>query len=63
MIDILVFVSVLAIVVTISFLILSGVYWLVCWALGWMFQWKIAIAITAVYFVIAGIFKGGKNNA
>lgn len=61
--NILVFVSVLAIVVTISFLILSGVYWLVCWALGWMFQWKIAIAITAVYFVIAGIFKGGKNNA
>lgn len=61
--NILAIATVLAIVVTISFLILSGVYWLVCWALGWTFQWKIAIAITAVYFVITGIFKRGKNNA
>ena len=61
--DILPIAVVLAIIVAASFLILSGVYWLVCWALGWIFQWKIAIAITAVYFVIAGIFKGGKNNA
>lgn len=60
---ILVIATVLAIVVAVSFLILSGVYWLVCWALGWIFQWKTAIAITAVYFVIAGIFRGGKNNA
>lgn len=60
--DVLAIVIVLAIVVVASFLILSGVYWLVCWALGWGFQWRIAIAITAVYFVISGIFKGGKNN-
>lgn len=53
---------VLAILIIVSFLILSGVYWLVCWALGWAFQWKIAIAITAVYFVISGIFRGGKGE-
>lgn len=61
--DVLAIVIVLAIIVVASFLILSGVYWLVCWALGWVFQWRIAIAITAVYFVISGIFKGGNNNA
>ena len=60
--DVLAIVIVLAIIVVASFLILSGVYWLVCWALGWVFQWRIAITITAVYFVISGIFKGGKNN-
>lgn len=60
--NILVIAFVLAIIVAASFLILSGVYWLVCWAFGWVFQWKIAIAITAVYFVISGIFKGGKSN-
>lgn len=41
--DVLAIVIVLAIIVVASFLILSGVYWLVCWALGWVFQWKIAM--------------------
>lgn len=44
-----------------DFALMSGVYWVVCWAFGFTFTWPIAIAIWLITIVLAGIFKSSKN--
>lgn len=44
-----------------DFAIMSGVYWVVCWAFGFTFTWPIAIAIWLITIVLAGIFKSSKD--
>lgn len=44
-----------------DFAVMSGIYWVVCWAFGFTFTWPIALAIWLVTFVLAGIFKSSKN--
>lgn len=44
-----------------DFALMSGVYWVVCWAFGFTFTWPIAIAIWLITIVLAGIFKSSKD--
>lgn len=44
-----------------DFAVISGIYWVVCWAFGFTFTWPIALAIWLITIVLAGIFKGSKN--
>ncbi len=40
-----------------SFLIIAGIYKLVCMAFGFEFTWLRALAIWLIYGIICGIFK------
>lgn len=48
-------------VLGLDFVIMSGIYWVVCWAFGFTFTWPIAIAIWLITIVLSGIFKSSKN--
>lgn len=41
----------------ISWVVASGVIWLICWLIGWDFSIKVATAIWLVMILINGIFS------
>ena len=43
----------------VDFLVTSGLVWLVCFAFGLIFSWKVVIGIWAVVILLQAIF--GKN--
>lgn len=49
---------------SISFLLTSGIFWLICWAFTLTFSWKIAFGVWLITLIIANIFKktSGKNK-
>lgn len=55
-----------AIGVSLEFLAVSGIYWIICTLLGWTFCWKYAIVATIILLAISsffrGILKSGKND-
>ena len=55
-----------AIGVSLEFLAVSGIYWIICALLGWTFCLKYAIVATIILLAISsffrGILKSGKND-
>jgi len=45
----------------VAFLISAAFTWLICWAFGFTFTWKIAIGVWAVTIVLGGIFRRGRK--
>ena len=41
----------------ISWVVTSGIIWLICWLIGWNFSIKVATAIWLVMMLIYGIFS------
>ena len=67
------FVLLILLSLTISFLIVSGLVWLLCWllpALGItaigtfviVFSWKLALAIWIILLLLSTIFSSGSNR-
>lgn len=67
------FVLLILLSLTISFLIVSGLVWLLCWllpaigitAIGTftiMFSWKLALAIWIILALLSTIFPSGKKG-
>ena len=67
------FVLLILLSLTISFLIVSGLVWLLCWllpALGItaigtfviVFSWKLALAIWIILLLLSTIFPSGSNR-
>lgn len=52
----LIFVSIAA-----SLLVTGGLVWLVCWAFGWAWSWKITIGVWAILFLIGTAVKSSKS--
>lgn len=44
-----------------SFLLTSGLVWVVCWAFGFVFTWKIAIGIWVVLLILQSVFKSNSK--
>ena len=43
-------------VLAVDFLLCSGLVWLICFAFGWVFTWKVAIGAWAVVAIAQSIF-------
>lgn len=41
----------------VSFLITAGIVWVICWAFGFLFTWKLVIGIWAVLFLLRTVFN------
>lgn len=41
----------------ISFLITAGIIWVICWAFGFLFTWKLVIGIWAVLLLLKNVFS------
>lgn len=48
---------ILLIAAGISWVVISGIIWLICWLIGWDFSIKVATAIWLVMILINGIFS------
>lgn len=46
-----------AAILTISFFITAGIFWLICWAFAFTFSWKIAFGVWLVVLILRSIFK------
>lgn len=44
----------------ISFAIVAGLYWVICWAFSLTFSWKIAIGIWVIVTILRNIFKSSR---
>lgn len=42
---------------TVSFLITAGIVWVICWAFGFLFTWKLVIGIWTVLVLLKNIFN------
>lgn len=40
-----------------EFLVVAGIYWLLCWAFSWVFSWKIAIGIWVIVEIVLWFIK------
>lgn len=56
------FLLALILVLSISFCIISGTVWIICWCLGVAFTWKIALAIYLIWLIVGGKFSISINN-
>lgn len=48
-------------ILIISFSITSGMIWVVCWAFGLAFSWRLAVGIWVVLIILRSIFKSNVN--
>ena len=48
---------IIVVVFTLSFLVIAGMYWIVCWAFGMVFSWQIAVGVWVVYTVLSSMFQ------
>lgn len=46
-----------------GFLVIAGLYWIVCWAFGFIFSWKFAIGIFVIYTVLCTIARCAKGGS
>lgn len=46
-----------ALCVGISFLLTSGIFWLICWAFALTFSWKIAFGVWLIILIVSNIFR------
>ena len=53
------FLAVLLIIIAclVSFFITAGLVAIICWAFGFMFTWKLALGVFAIYVLVKGIFN------
>lgn len=51
-------IAITAIGVSLEFLAVSGIYWIICTLLGWTFCWKYAIVATIILLAISSFFRG-----
>ena len=49
------FISAIAIFIGLSFLIVAGLTWLICFGFGIAFSWRIAVGVFAVYVLLINI--------
>ena len=52
---------IIAIVLALDFFICAGLVWVICWAFGLVFTWKIAIGVWVITLLLSGIFKATVN--
>lgn len=55
-------ISAILLLLGLDFCITSGLFWVVCWAFGLTFTWKIALGIWVISIFLAAIFKSGRKN-
>lgn len=53
---------VVAVCAIIGFFITSGLVWLVCWAFGFTFSWKLAVGVYAVMALISAAVKSNTSS-
>ncbi len=46
-----------------SFLITSGLIWIICWAFSFIFSWKLAIGVYAALLLLSSVFKVSHINS
>ena len=49
-------------VLAVDFLVSAGLVWLVCWAFGWSWSWKLCIGIFAVMLLVSFAVKARQTN-
>lgn len=54
---ILIAILIIAIYLAISFFSTAGIVWVVCWAFGLLWSWKIALGVWAALCLISGAVK------
>lgn len=59
----LIFALIIIAALAVDFLIISGIYWVICWAFGLTFTWPIALAIWLITCVLAGIVRSGRSKS
>ena len=47
---------------TVSFLAVSGLVWLACWAFAKAFSWKLAIGVWALMFIGRAVISAAKSE-
>jgi len=47
----------LSLAIAIDFLVVCGLYWLCCWAFGFQFNWRYAVAGFVVFIFLFGCLK------
>ncbi len=50
----------LLVVCGISWLLTSGIIWLICLCFGWTFSWGIATGVWLILLLLGGAFQGHK---
>lgn len=56
------FILLLVVAFVLSFAITSGVLWLICWAFGLVFSWKIAFGVWLVLLLLSSFLKGNNSS-
>lgn len=52
---------VIALLSVVSFFLNAGLVWVVCWAFGWTWSWKICLAVWALEWMLSLTFhKSGR---
>lgn len=54
--------AIIIIALALSLAITGGLVWLVCWAFGWTWSWKIALGVWAVSCLVSGAVKATYKN-
>lgn len=49
-------------VMVLSYLIMAGAVWIVCWAFDFDFSWKAALGIFVIYMIVAPVFMRGNSK-
>lgn len=45
-----------------SFIISAGLIWVVAWAFGFAFSWKLAIGLWIIWSIALGLFRSAKPD-
>lgn len=48
--------------IALTFLMICGLTWVICWAFGFVFSWKIVIGIWAICILIGQFTGHGSGN-
>lgn len=51
-----------AFLLAVSFIISAGFVWLVCWAFGFAFSWKVAVGVWAVMCLVSAAVKSSSGS-
>ena len=52
----------LIVALLLTFLMVSGLTWVICWAFGFVFSWKIVVGIWAICILIGQFTRGGNSK-
>lgn len=53
---------VIVLCLAVSFFATAGLIWVVCWALGFVWSWKLCIGIWALMILASSVFKSTTKN-